>query len=167
MCPSASLACVPCAPYLISHTTHPVLRASHPEHYTSRLAPRITHPVSHTRMRYHVHKILSAVGREHFWYATFLGRQELHFPFLLYKIGARLLSKARMVQRLLLVSHSKWHLLKGPIHAIRFLNKTKFPAALDCLDKDHHSCSINAALDCWIIAEIAWKSPCYIKRLKE
>jgi hypothetical protein len=52
------------------------------------------------------------------------------FPFLPYKIGARLLSRTRMVQYLLLVSHIKQTLLKGPIHAIIFLNRTKFPAAL-------------------------------------
>ena len=75
-------------------------------------------------------------------------REGKNFPFLLYKIGARLLSKARMVQHLLLVSHSKQTHLKGPINEIRFVSKTKFPAALDCLDKGHHSCFINAALDC-------------------
>ncbi len=61
-----------------------------------------------------------------------------NFPFSLYKIGARLLSKARMVQDLLLVSHNERTLLKGPIHAIRFLNKTIFPAALDCFSRHEY-----------------------------
>ncbi len=56
-------------------------------------------------------------------------REGKYFSFLLYKIGARLLSKARMVQHPLLVSHSKRPLLKGPVHEMRFVNKTKFPAA--------------------------------------
>ena len=64
-----------------------------------------------------------------------------NFPFSPYKIGARLLGRTRMVQYLLLVSHNEQTLLKGPIHAIRFLNRTKFPAALDCFSRHEYKCT--------------------------
>ena len=156
--------------YPVPHTSYLIPRTPYYVPRIPSITPHASHPVSHTP--YHTH--ISGIMCIRFWalwaentfdMQHFLGSRELHFPFLLYKIGARLLSEARMVQRLLLVSDSKWCLLKGPAHAIRFINKTKFPGGLDCLDKDHHSCSINAALDCWIITEIAWKSPCYIKRI--